>query len=62
VVDGEPLAATTEAGHHLVADHHDPVLVADRPHAGEVAVGRDEDAVRADDRLEHDRCDPVAAL
>ena len=38
-IDGEPLAAPTEAGHHLVGDHHDAVLVAQRPDPGEVAVG-----------------------
>ena len=58
-VDREPLAAPAEAGHHLVGDHHDAVLVADRAHAREVTVGRDEDAVGADDRLEDDRRDVV---
>ena len=33
VVDREPLAAAAEAGHHLVADHHDAVPVAQLPHA-----------------------------
>ena len=49
-IDREPLAAPAEAGHHLVGDHHDAELVADRADAREVAVGRHEDAVRADDR------------
>jgi uncharacterized protein YyaL (SSP411 family) len=54
VVDREPLAAACEPGHDLVAHHHDAVPVAEVPDAGEVAVGRNEDAVRAHDRLEDD--------
>jgi hypothetical protein len=46
----EPLAGAAEAGHHLVADHQDAVLVAQRAHALQVAVGRHEDAVGAGDR------------
>ena len=53
-VDGEPLAAAAEPGHHLVGDHHDAVVVAQLADALQVAVRRDEDAVRADDGLEHD--------
>ena len=61
-VDGEPLTASTESGHHLVGDHHDAVLVAQLTDAGEVPVGRHENAVRADDGLQHDggdRCPPL---
>src|SRR5438477_293865 len=54
VVDGEPLAAPAEPGHHLVADHDDAVAVAQRPHPRQVAVRGHEDAVRADDGLEDD--------
>jgi hypothetical protein len=39
-----------------------PCFVTQRADAREVAVGRDEDAVGADDRLEHDRRDGVRAL
>ena len=62
VVDGEPFAAAPEAGHDLVADHHDAVLVAQVPHALEVAGRRHQDAVGADDGLEHDGGDGVRAL
>ena len=62
VVDGEPLTAAAEAGHDLVADHHDAELVAQRPNASEIAVGRNQDAVGADHRLEHDGRNPVGAL
>ncbi len=51
-----------EAGHDLVGDHQDVVPVADLAHALDVAVGRDEDAVRADDGLEEDRGDALGAL
>ena len=54
VLDGEPLAATTESRHHLVGDEHDAVLVAHGAHALEVAGRRNQDAVRAHDALEHD--------
>jgi hypothetical protein len=54
VLHGEPLAAPTEAGHHLVGDDHDAVAVADLTHAGEVAGRRHEDAVGAHHRLEDD--------
>ena len=47
VVDGEPAPGPPEAGHDLVGHHQDPVAVADLAHALEVAVGRDQDAVRA---------------
>ena len=62
MVDGEPAARSAEAGHDLVGDHQDSVFVTQRPDALDVAVGRDEDAVRADDRLEEDRGDGVRAF
>ena len=62
LLEREPLAATPEAGHHLVADHHDAVPVAALADALQVAVGRHEDAVGADDGLDDDRRDGVAAL
>ena len=55
VLDREPLAAAREPGHHLVGDHDDAELVADRPHTGEITRRRHEHAVGADDRLEDDR-------
>ncbi len=58
-VDGEPLAATAEAGHDLVGDHHDSELVTEGADAFEVAIGWHEDPVRADDRFEDDRCHGV---
>ena len=54
---GEPLAGAAEARHHLVGDHQDAVLVAERAHALQVAVGRNEDAVGAGHRLEDERRD-----
>ena len=62
MVDREPAAGPPEARHDLVADHEDAVAVADLADALEVPVGRDEDAVRADDGLEEDRGDGVRAL
>ncbi len=62
VVAGEPLAGAPEAGHHLVADQQDPVLVAGLADRLEVAVGRDDDPVRADDRLEDHRGDRLWSL
>ncbi len=54
-VEGEPLAGAAEAGHHLVEDQHDAVLVAQLADAGEVARRRHQDAGGARDRLEQDR-------
>jgi hypothetical protein len=62
VVDGEPLAAATETCHHFVADQHDSGAIADRADTREIARRRHEDAVRTDDRLDHDRRDVVCAL
>ena len=62
VLPCEPLPGTAEPGHHLVGDHHDAELVAHRADTLEVAVGRDEDTVRADDGFEHYRGDLVSAL
>ena len=62
VVAREPLAGAAEARHHLVADQQDPVPVAGLADRLQVAVGRDDDPVRADDRLEDDGGDRVRAL
>ena len=61
VVDREPLAGAAEAGHHLVADQQDPVPVARLADRLQVAVGRDDHAVRAGDRLEDHGRDRLAA-
>src|SRR5215210_7299338 len=53
VVHAEPLAGAAEPGHHFVADEQDPVPVADLADRLQVAVRRDDDPVRPDDRL-HD--------
>ena len=55
MLDGEPLSGSAEAGHHLVGDEHDAVLVADLPHAGHVAGRRHHDARGAGHGLEDDR-------
>ena len=62
LLEGEPLAAATEPGHHLVADHHDAVAIAPLADALEVPVRRHQDAVGADDRLDDDGGDGVPAL
>lgn len=51
VVDGEPLAAAAEAGHHLVGDEHDPVVVAQLVDAGEVPGRRDQDPPTTGSRM-----------
>src|SRR5207249_7017276 len=60
--DLEPTTGPAEAGHHLVGDHQDLVPIAQLADTLDVTVGRDEDAVRAHDRLEEDRRDRVRAL
>ena len=50
------------ARHHLVEDEEDPVLIADLADRLEVAVGRVDEAVRADDRLHDHGGDRVRAL
>ncbi len=62
MVDREPGAGAPEAGHDLVGDEQDAVLVAQRPEALHVAVGRDEDAVGAHDGLDHDGRDGLRTL
>ena len=60
--DREPLAGAAEPGHHLVGDHQDAVLVAQRADALHVAVGRDQDAVGARHGLEDERRDRLRAF
>ncbi len=53
-VVGEPRAGAAHAGLHLVEPEQRAVLVGDRAGGGEVALGRDDDAGLALDRLEQD--------
>ena len=62
VLEGEPLARAAEAGHDLVGDPDDPVLVAQGAKALEVAGRRDDHTRGADDRLEDDRADRAGTL
>ena len=62
VIHAEPPAGAAESRHDLVADQQDAVLVAQRAHALQVAVGRNEDAVGAADGLEDERRDVFRAL
>mmetsp|Transcript_73900 Transcript_73900/g.229217 ORF Transcript_73900/g.229217 Transcript_73900/m.229217 type:complete len:427 (-) Transcript_73900:562-1842(-) len=62
VLEREELAGTAEARHHLVGDHEDAVLGAQRADALHVANSWDEHPSRAWDALEHDSGDGVWAL
>ena len=62
VVHREPLARAPEPAHDLVGDQHDPVPGAELAHALQVAIRRDQDAVRAGHRLEDERGDRLGAL
>ena len=62
VLGSEPLAGAPEAAHHLVGDHQDAVLVEQRPQAGVVAVGRNQQAVAAGDAFEQHRGDGMRPL
>ena len=62
VLAREPLARAPEPGHHLVEDEDDAVPVADLADRLEVAVRRDDDAVRPRDRLQDHRGDVLRAL
>ena len=52
MVYGEPLAGASKAGHNLVRNHQNAVLVADFAHALDVAVRRHKDSIRAGNRLQ----------
>ena len=62
MVHREPLPRSPEPAHDLVGDQHDPVAGAELSHAFEVAVGRDQDPVRAGDGLEDERRDRLRTL
>ena len=57
IVDGEGRAEAAEAGDDLVEDQQDAVLVADLAQLLEIALGRDQHAGGAGDRLDDDRGD-----
>ena len=59
VIDGEPASRSAEAAHHFVGDEEDAVAVADGAQALQVAVRRNDEAVRAGDGLDEDRGDGV---
>ena len=50
VFGGEEFTGAAEAGDDFVENEQDPVAVADLSEAGQVFVGRDNDAAAADDR------------
>ena len=62
MVDGEPGPGAAKAGHDLVADQQDPVAVAQRSDALEVALGRDDHAVGSCNGLEQDGGDRLRAF
>ena len=62
LVDGKPLAATAEAGHHFVAHHDDAVAIANFANALEVAVWWNQNTVCADNRFEADHGNSVWAF
>ena len=58
---GEPGAGAAEAGLHLVGDEDDALLLGPFGQARQEAVGRDDEAALALDRLDDDGGDLVAA-
>ena len=66
MIEAEPAAGPSEAGHHLVGDEQDAVAAADLGDQRPVAVGRDHGRQRrANDRLGDERGDgagPAASI
>src|SRR5215831_208004 len=62
VIDGEPLAGSSESGHDLVGNNQDAVLVAYFAHALHVAIGRNENAIRAGDGFEDEGGDRLRSF
>ena len=62
VIDREPLAGASPAGHHFVVDHQHAVAIADFAQAREVLRRRNQHAVGAHDRLKDDRRDIALVL
>src|ERR1700722_17284484 len=52
VVHCKPLAGAPPSRHHLVGDEEDAVFVAYTTKLGHVLIGRNDDTIRADDRLD----------
>ncbi len=62
MLDREPPSRASEACHHLVGDHQDPVTIAELANALNVPVGRNQDAVGSHHGLEKYRGDRVRSL
>ena len=63
VVDAELPTGTPKAGHDLIGDQQDPVIITDRPNARPPVIGRDQCACRGpDDRLGDHRGDRLRPL
>ena len=62
VIGAEPAARATKAGHDLVEHEEDPVTIAERAQAPEVAVWWDEHPRRARDRLDQNCGDVLRPL
>src|SRR5947207_2916217 len=62
MIGGEPFSGSAEAAHHFVADEEDSVTIADLAQALEIAIRRDDDAVRSCDRLDENRGDGLRSF
>ena len=62
MIDGEPFAGASPAGHDFVGNHQHAVAIADLAQPREILRRRDENAVGADDRLDDDRRDIALVL
>ena len=62
VLKGKHLSGSAEACHDFIADHHNAELVADLPDARQIALRRNDNAVRAGDGLHLNGSDAVCAL
>src|SRR4029077_5989056 len=62
MIDGKPLTRAAKARHHFVGDHQDAVFVAQVPHAFEISIRRNKNAVRSDHRLQNERGNRMRAF
>ena len=62
VVDGKPLSTAPKASHDLIRNEQDAVLVAELPHASQVAGRRHQNAVGAHHWLQDDGRDGARSL
>ena len=62
MIDGKPRASPAKAGHNFIGDHQDPVLIAQLPHALNVSIRRNENAVRPRHRLQNEPGNGVRAF